>query len=241
MVFRVIHAIQESLEFKVAYAFHTDRKSFLRIFRAYETYYITFAFVLYTIMTYFALPFMALYTKGVDDIDYLLANLPLAFGVMNLLTVGKYPSLSMVHIANHFKQTQNSAIIEAVLNIVLSIVLIQFFGIYGALLGTMASSFYRTNYLVLYVNRKIINRSSFGTYKCMTVNFLVFGLIMYLNKYIVLGIDTYGKLLLYCIPYALCVLIIYFAVSAITDPKTFAFVFQTVKRMLCSREVVDEN
>ena len=241
MVFRVIHTIQESLEFKVAYAFHTDREAFLKIFKAYETYFITFSFVLYTIMTYFALPFMALYTKGVDDVDYLLSNLPLAFAVMNLMTIGKYPSLSMVHIANHFKQTQNSAIIEAVINILVSIVLIQFYGIYGALLGTMASSFYRTNYLVLYVNKKIINRSSFGTYKCLFLNFAVFGLIMYLNKYIVFEIASYGKLFLYCIPYSLCVLLVYFIVAAISEPKTFAFVLQTVKRMLNSREVVNEN
>ncbi len=241
MVLKVIVSVQEALEFKVAYAFHTDRETFLKIFKAYEVYYITFAFTLYTVVTYFALPFMAVYTKGVDDIDYLLSNLPLMFALVNLLTIGKYPSLSMVHIANHFKQTQNSAIIEAVINIVVSIVLIQFFGIYGALLGTAASSFYRTNYLVLYVNKKIINRSSFSTYKCLTVNFAVFALIMYLNKYLVFDMASYGKLVLYAIPYTLFVFAVYFIVVSISEPKTFTFVLETLKRMIRSREVVDEN
>jgi len=241
MVHKIIHSVQEALEFKVAYAFHTDREAFLKIFKAYEVYYITFSFVLYTVVSYFALPFMAVYTKGVDDVDYLLSNLPLVFAVVFLMTGAKYPSLSMVHIANHFKQTQNSAIIEAVINIVASIVLIHFFGIYGALLGTAASSFYRANYLIHYVNKKIINRSSFSTYKCLIVNFALFALIMYLNRYFVFDMASYWELVLYAIPYTMVVFAIYFTVSAIIEPKTFGFVFKTVKRMVFSREVTNEN
>ncbi len=235
MVFRIIHTVQEALEFKVAYAFHTDREEFLKIFKAYEIYYITFSFALYTVMTYFALPFMALYTKGIDDADYLLGLLPLAFAVVNLLAVGKYPSLSMVHIANRFKETQNSAIIESVLNIVISIALIHFWGIYGALLGTVASSLYRAVYLIWYVNKKIISRSSFSTYKCWILNFIVFGAMYWISGHLVLNIDSYLKLVLYCIPYTICVFAVYFGVCAVSEPKIFSVVAKSVKNMVLKK------
>lgn len=232
MVSRVLHTVNEALEFKIAYAYHTDRKLFLQTFKAYETYFIAFSFALYTVMNYFAMPFMALYTAGVEDIDYLMPYLPLVFALSNLLAVGKYPLLSMVYISNRFKQTQYSAIIESVINITVSIVLIQFFGIYGALLGTVASALYRAVDLIFYANKKIIERSVFSSLKCWILNFAVFALINYFNRYIIFDLSSYGKLILYCIPYALGAFALYFIVNAVSEPKTFMFVIKSIKRIV---------
>ncbi len=235
MVGRALKAIQEALEFKVAYVFHTDRETFLKMFRAFEAFYITFVFAMFTIVGNFALPFMALYTKGISDADYLLKYLPFLFVIVNLLYAGRYTSESMIHIAGHFKQTQNSATAESVINIVSSIVLIYFYGIYGALLGTVVSSLYRTNYLILYVNKNIILRSPMNTYKCWLINISVFSVITYLNKFVVLDLSSYGKLILWCIPYAICVMAVYFIVISVCEPQSFKYVRNLAKSMIKQR------
>jgi UTP--glucose-1-phosphate uridylyltransferase len=57
------------------------------------------------------------------------------------------------------KETQWRAIAEAGINLLLSIVLMQFWGIYGILMGTVASFAYRTTDIILYSNKYILHQS----------------------------------------------------------------------------------
>ena len=63
----------------------------------------------------------------------------------------RLPYNAMVFAAGHYKQTQLSAIIEAVINIVVSVVLVSKWGLVGVAIGTFAAMTYRTLYLVLYL------------------------------------------------------------------------------------------
>ena len=55
----------------------------------------------------------------------------------------------MVYAAGHFKETQLSSIIEAVLNIVLSVLLVLKFGLVGVAIGTGTARWKRELYLAL--------------------------------------------------------------------------------------------
>ena len=154
------------------------------------------------------------------------------FVLINLLSAGRYTSEAMIHITGHFKSTKNSAIIETVVNIVSSTVLIQFFGIYGVLLGTVISSLYRTNYLILYVNKNIIERSSVSTYRCWIVNFVICILFALIGRIFVLDLNSYWEIFVYCVPVSLVVIIIYFSVISLFEMQTFKFVFRILKNSL---------
>ena len=58
----------------------------------------------------------------------------------------------------HFKQTQTSAIIEAVLNLSISIIVVFKFGLIGVAVGTIIAVFYRTIYFVWYLSKYILKR-----------------------------------------------------------------------------------
>lgn len=232
VVNRVLRVIKDALEFKIAREFHKDRQSFIDLFQTYEIYYITFSFSLFTIACYFILPFMELYTEGVTDINYINRVYPVLFVLTHLLSSGRYPSDAMIHIAGHFKQTQNSAIMESLMNIVVSFALVHNFGIVGVLMGTILSSLYRSNYLVLYVNKYIIGRSPKGTYLCWGVNLVIFLFIMAVSRYIVLDLQSYGKIILCCIPYAISVFAVYFTVISLCNRQAFLYVIGIVKGIL---------
>jgi O-antigen/teichoic acid export membrane protein len=138
----------------------------------------------------------------------------------------------MIHIAGHFKQTQKSAVAESVINAVTSIVLVQFFGIAGVLLGTAISSLYRTNYLIIYVNKKILGRKSANSYLCWFVNFAVFLLITYVSRWIPVTLDSYARIFLFCIPYALGAVAVHFVCISLFQPRAFRFVLEGVRRIL---------
>ena len=87
--------------------------------------YIVFAlvFFLFTVTALLITPFVQLYTRGIVDTDY---NQPL-FGFLLVLSEALYlvklPHLNLAYSANKFKEITIPAYIEAILNIVISVVL----------------------------------------------------------------------------------------------------------------------
>ena len=229
---RVLRAIKEALEFKIAHVFHKDKEAFRQLFRAFEVYYISFTFAVFSIANYFILPFITLYTKGVTDINYIDKFIPLLFVLINILSAVRYPSEALIHIAGHFKSTQSSAIIETVINIVTSLILVQFLGIAGVLVGTIISSFYRTNYLIVYVNKNIVGRGFGCTYLCWAANFATFAVTVFVNRFIVLNLDSYVKIFAFCVPYAICVTALHFIVISLVVPQAFRYVLNLIKRQV---------
>ena len=105
-------------------------------------------------------PFVQIYTKGVSDVNYLRP----AFGLLMLIAEAFYcirlPYQSTIYAAGHFKQTRNGAIIEAVLNILISVVLVFKFGLIGVAIGTLISMLFRTIQYIWYYYVKLINDTS---------------------------------------------------------------------------------
>lgn len=101
-------------------------------------------------------PFVKIYTHGITDVNYVRP----AFGIIMLIAEAFYcirlPYQSAVYAAGHFKQTRNGAIIEAVLNITISVILVFFFGLVGVAVGTFISMLFRTSQYIWYYHTKII-------------------------------------------------------------------------------------
>lgn len=212
---RLLRVVRDSLEFKIAHLFHEDREKFQIAFSVFEVYYITLAFAVFSVANYFVLPFVSLYTRDVSDAVYVIPILPVLFVLINLLSAGRYPSEAMIHIAGHFKQTQNSAAIETIINVVISIILVQFVGIAGVLLGTIISSLYRTVYLIDYVNKNIVGRRSKDTWLCWSINLFLFLITLVVNRMIVVDLDSYVSIFMFCIPYGFCTIILYVGVVSL--------------------------
>lgn len=104
------------------------------------------------------IPFVRIYTKNITDADYIVP----AFAYMITLAQAAYclrlPYNIMVLAAGHYKQTQLSAIIEALINIIVSVVLVFKFGLIGVAIGTFVAMMYRTVYLAYYLSKNILYR-----------------------------------------------------------------------------------
>ena len=67
----------------------------------------------------------------------------------------------MVFASSKFKETSNSAYIEAGLNIVISIIAVKIVGLNGVVIGTIVAGIYRTFRYNYFVSNNIIKRSHF--------------------------------------------------------------------------------
>lgn len=116
---------------------------------------VTFAFSVTAILI---VPFVRVYTEDITDANYIV---PL-FAYMITFAQASYcfrlPYNIMVLAAGHYKQTQWSAIIEAAINVVVSILFVFHFGLVGVAIGTLAAMIYRTAYLAIYLKKNILYR-----------------------------------------------------------------------------------
>lgn len=115
--------------------------------------------LVYSICAVLIVPFVAVYTDKVTDANYILPG----FGMVMCMAMAVYcirlPYNQMIMAAGHFKQTQNSAIIEAVANLTVSVAAVYRFGLIGVALATFIAVLYRTVYLAIYLSRNILERS----------------------------------------------------------------------------------
>lgn len=231
MVDKILHVIRDALEFKVANFFYTSKEKFLSFFRAYEVYYITFAFTLYCVVDYFVQPFLKVYTAEVTDVNYIIKYLPLFFAWSKLWTIIGYPCDAMIHVAGHFKQTQKAAITEAALNIVVSLALVRQYGIAGVLIGTIVSAIFRAFYRIIYVHKNVIEgKRVWGAFKTVIANVVTFVVIDFIGEKVIMSFSSYWDIVLYCIPFAICVGIVFFAVNSLAEPKAFRTVWNIARR-----------
>ncbi|MCQ2437366.1 MAG: sugar isomerase [Clostridia bacterium] len=166
----IVNEVCGSVEFVLGQTFNSDRKRFLRLQEVYETYYLGLSFCMFTVTLVMLPSFIVIYTRGVTDITYTDKWLPYLFVAVNLLKSARRSSNQVINFGQHFKQTQWRAVLESVINLTVSLFCVVRFGIYGVLFGTIAALLYRTNDMIIYANRRILDRSPFKTYRRWFVN-----------------------------------------------------------------------
>ncbi|MFJ5791242.1 lipopolysaccharide biosynthesis protein [Lysinibacillus sp. NPDC093197] len=147
-----------------------DRDTLQKHFHHFE--YIFFAVVAfgYTCTAILILPFITIYTAGIEDANYIRPWLAALFVVVGIANAIRIPANTLVNSAGHFKETKIRAIIEAVINFCVSFVLVQFLGVEGILIGALCSYAYRTCDLILYTSKVILNTSVYVTVKKILLN-----------------------------------------------------------------------
>ncbi len=173
-----VTSVVSGFSFALGQMFNTNREKFDRVYRAYETFYIMATFIIYTLMAVFILPVIQIYTKGINDANYTNVYLVILFVVMNLLSNGKLPANGVLEYAGGFRETRSHAIWEMTINIVVSVAAIMYFGICGAIAGTIVALIYRSIVMIYYSNKKVLGKSVMQTYGCWIINGAVFAGIM---------------------------------------------------------------
>lgn len=155
---QVISSISVGISAMLGNVLYSESKERLRdTFGLVEWFFHTVTVVFFTITGILIMPFVHLYTRGVEDVNYIIP----AFAILITVAQASYsirtPYETMVLAANHFKQTQKSAVIEVILNIGVSVVLVFNFGLIGVAIGTLAAMSYRTFYFIFYLKNNILD------------------------------------------------------------------------------------
>ncbi|TKI71687.1 polysaccharide transport protein [Lysinibacillus mangiferihumi] len=147
-----------------------EKEALQRHFHHFECIFFAVVAFGYTCTALLILPFITIYTAGVEDANYIRPWLAALFVIVGIANAIRIPANTLVNSAGHFKETKNRAIIEAAINLSVSFVLVQFFGAEGILIGGLCSYAYRTCDLILYTSKEILKTSVRITVKKIVLN-----------------------------------------------------------------------
>ncbi|WP_310549780.1 lipopolysaccharide biosynthesis protein [Paenibacillus glufosinatiresistens] len=223
IVDNIVNTVNGSVKFALGQSFHEERSRFLKLYDAYELYFMSFVFSVLTVTYVVMLPFITLYTAGVNDTQYVLYWLPVLFVAQKLLVNARSSANNVINIAGHFKNTLSRSLLESGINLGASLVLVHFMGIYGVLLGTILALVYRSADIVIYANRRLLDRSPWITFRRWLVNIALFGAMVFAADRIDFAFDSYlsiiaGAVLLGCV-----VLPVYAGVASLLEREVFRY------------------
>ena len=229
MVRTALDYVAQGFNFIMGQTFNRDRKRYIQLHDLYETYRMALVFALYNIALIFIIPFMKLYTAGITDINYIDYNLAILFTVFYLMTGARACASDLINYAQHFKKTQNRCIIEAVINIAVSVIAVNICGIYGVLIGTIVALLYRMNDMLIYANVRILKRSAWPSYKRLLSNCCVFICVTAISSIIPWSLDSYISIVGGALIASVVVFVIYFSVASLVNQSSFKMLMEYVK------------
>lgn len=240
MVSSILAEITGSFHFLLGQQFNGEEEPskprYCRMVDTLHVYYSAVAFAFYTVTYVLILPFLRIYTSGLAY-DFIYPILPVFYIVMEFLMVGREMMLRTIDVAGHFRKTQGRTIIEAVLNLVFSILFVVIGyhhygpvgGICGVLGGTIIALLYRTLDINYYVNRKIFQRSAFKTNGVMLINAAVFGVVAWVFRYIPITINNYGEFILHGCWMTVAIMLLFLAVQSLLNREECAYLLGYLK------------
>ena len=227
MVFSAINTLISQVHSSTFYIlgqeFKKENNSYEKVHDAYDTCYMTGVFALISVAYLLINPFVTLYTNGVTSVNYSDKWLALLFCFIQLLSCCRITSSNLIKIAGHAKKTMARAIIEATINLVCSIILVFFLGIYGVLLGTIVALLYRMNDMIVYANKKILGRTPWKTYRVVISYLLLFVGVILLNEFVRFDIVNYGQFVAYGLGLTVLSLTVYFAIGLLLNRNIVGF------------------
>ncbi len=145
----------------------------------------------YSLAAVLIVPFVRVYTAGVTDADYIVPSFGYLLCLAFAIYVVRLPYTQMVSAVGHFKQTQISAIIEVILNLVISSITIINFGLIGVALGMAVAMIYRTVYFVWYLSKNVLYRKMTIFWRQILIDILYVTIVFISTQWIEMGAVTY--------------------------------------------------
>ena len=155
LIISMMNGIVPTLGKKIAKGELEELKDF---FEKYEFFCFFITSIAFSIGAILIVPFVRLYTLGITDANYTQPVFASILLIAEFCYCVRDPYVSMAYQSGVFREISKYAYIEAILNIVISIILVKKIGIVGVAIGTLISMAYRTLMQVYYLKDHLIYR-----------------------------------------------------------------------------------
>ena len=116
------------------------------------------------------IPFIKVYTSSVNDVNYIVPLFAYLITIAQGLHCLRLPYNMMIKSFGKYKETQSNYIIVAIVNIIISVITVFFWGLIGVAIGTLVAMAYQTIWMVWYNAKHLIKSSMTPFFKQMAVD-----------------------------------------------------------------------
>ena len=187
----ILNSIYSAINYNLGQVYHENIERYKSLHDLFNSVFMCGITIFMCSAYYLILPFIRLYTMGVTDINYLYPSLPIMFCLVQLLSWSRYVSGNLVTVAGLAKPAVKINVIEALINLIGSLILVQFFDIVGVLIATVVALPLKVIYCTYISDVKILHRKVWKTVSILGINYLIFISAVLLYEFIDLGIDSW--------------------------------------------------
>lgn len=199
-----------------------DKESIDRAYSSYEYMYTMVLHIMYVCMAVLILPFIYIYTINVQDVNYVRWEVAMLFVLSGYIQNIRIPALTMICAVGHFRETKSRAILEAVINIVVSMALVFKLGIVGILIGTICSFGYRSIDCILYNSKYVVKDTKKRVLKRTLVNVTISGILIVVGILVVpVAMKSFVEWFLWASICAILAAAVICGVNGIIEPQEF--------------------
>lgn len=236
MVGSMVSNITGSLVFAMGQKFNSDREGYIKVQNVFETANMVLVFACYSVLCQCILPFLRIYTYGIEDVEYIYPLLPYFFAATQLLQAGRFSSQKVIEYAGEFKNTQWHSACEAVINIVVSISCVIQFGIYGVLMGTIAALLFRSIAMIYYACKKILHTKQSVVYRKWVINAILFIAFQIVGNKFGIAPQSYVGVVFYAAILMILALAIFGGAAFVYDKESCNSVICSLRERLSERK-----
>ena len=193
----LLSAVYSNVNYMLGIRFHKNLEEYKTLHDIFTSTFMGIMTVLMSVSYVLIIPFIELYTNGVADIEYIYHSLPVLFCIVQMISWSRYSAGNLTGIAGYAKPTSIVSLIEALTNLILSIIFVNLWGIVGVLLATVLALPIKAFWCIYIADIKVMKRSCWNTIKIWIANYLVFGFAMILKEVTSIHIDNYGTFIVY--------------------------------------------
>ncbi|WP_297959796.1 polysaccharide biosynthesis C-terminal domain-containing protein [uncultured Ruminococcus sp.] len=233
----LLNEVYANVSFLLGRTYNENIQEYEKYHDAYYSVFLGAMTIMMCVSTVMCLPFVRLYTRGINDINYIYPALPVLFSLVQLLSWSRYVPGNLTGLAGYAKKTSYISVMEAVINIIASLILVHFFGIYGVVAGTVIALPIKVVWCIYISDKKVIRRSYLKTVKILLANYLLFGCAVLTEKLIDFRINGFGTFLMWS---AICLAAFTFmgaVLNIIANPKMLKY----VKTIISQRKIQGNN
>lgn len=215
----LLTAVYNSVNYILGQTFHKNRELYIKIHDAYNSIFLGGITILMCVAYILILPFVQLYTRGVTDINYIYPMLPVIFCLIQILSWSRYVTGNLTAVAGYAKYTGYVSVAEATINILLSVILVNKYGIVGVGIATVIALPLKIIVCTYLSDKVILKRSCKKTIIILFANYLVFGTAVWSSNYLNLSINNYFEFFLYGILFFVIFAVLGMFVNMIANPN----------------------
>lgn len=228
----VISSVYNSTNYILGYTFADNLEKYKKIHNIFNSIFMSMMTILISVCLLLMPSFIKLYTSNVSDINYFNYLYPILFCSAKLISWTSNIPREALGVAGYAKKMAIASIIEALINLSVSVILVNFIGITGVLLGTLVSSPIRAIYYNYLIEKKVLHRNVRETILIYFSNFAIFGISIFIYFILPINANNYFEFILY----GILLFVIYFIFVIIINAVINKDLIFAIKKLLIKKQ-----